>query len=91
MKKKEDDLPSTSIIYTLFLNCLYLLFIFCSRQLCSGEMATNAGYRLATTGLLTRPSVSGLLSLAPLVFVSFYIQPVLFCSVCTMSLVVVEY
>ncbi len=51
-KKIEDDLASTSIIYTLFLNCLYLLFICCSRQLCSGEMATNAGDRLATTGLL---------------------------------------
>lgn len=41
------------------LNCLYLLFICCSRQLCSREMATNAGDRLATTGPLTGPSVSG--------------------------------
>lgn len=41
------------------LNCLYLLFICSSRQLCSREMATNAGDRLATTGPLTGPSVSG--------------------------------
>lgn len=65
-KKKDmkDHLAGTSIIYTLFLNCLYLLFICCSRQLCSGEMVTNARDRLATTGQLWKqPSVSGLLSL----------------------------
>lgn len=65
-KDMKDDLAGTSIIYTLFLNCLYLLFICCSRQLCSGEMVTNARDRLATTGQLTQPSVSGLLSLLPL-------------------------
>lgn len=51
-KTQKEDLASPSIIYTLFLNCLYLLFICCSCQHCSGEMATNDGDRLATTGLL---------------------------------------